>query len=74
MKHPNILLWGNNTFHLVDSWNEKKLSAKYITIGICGTVESFTILTYEEVMTMTDNKAKPVKNLLDIHTVYHQRD
>lgn len=74
MAHPNILLWGNNTFHLVDSWNmEDKLIPKYLKIGISGTLEHFTILTYDEIMVMTENQAKPVKSLLEIHEVYHQR-
>ena len=74
-KYPNVILWGNNTFHRVNSWDfdNKEDSPKYISIGISGTLESWRILTYEEVMAYTNNQGVECKDLLDINTKYHTR-
>ena len=74
MKYPNILLWGNNTFHMMNSWDDnksiQKFQPKYLQIGISGTIDSTRVLTYDEVMIYTDNKAVACKNLLEINTMY----
>ena len=73
MNYPNILLWGNNTYHRLNTWDldNSNDTPKYIKIGISGTIESWRVLTYQEVMDCTNNAAKPCKDMLEVHTSYY---
>lgn len=73
MTYPNILLWGNNTFHKMNTWNDLKIEPKYLQIGISGTIDSTTVFTYKEVMSYTNNQAKACKDLLEIYNTYYNK-